>query len=275
MANPINSGTLNIAIEAARNASRVINGYSRKLDRIKIADKGKNEFVSEADQEAERAIIETIHEKFPTHSILAEENGVIAGRQSSDDTSRWIIDPLDGTTNFLHQIPQYSISIALEQDGKLQCAVVYNPVSDELFTAARGQGAFLNNRRLRVSNTTRLEQSLISTGFPFHRNQAHIDEYLASFKAIMLKTIGVRRFGSAALDLAYVAAGRYDGFWEIGLSQWDIAAGALLIQEAGGVISDLQGRDKHFESGNVLAGNIRVHRQMELLLKEHLKDVKY
>jgi len=274
MANPLNSGTLNIAIEAARNASRVISRFSRKLDRIKVSDKGKNEFVSEADFEAERAIIETIQEKFPTHSILSEESGLLQGRKSADDTSRWIIDPLDGTTNFLHQIPQYSISIALEQDGKLQSAVVYNPVSDEMFTAARGQGAFLNNRRLRVSNTSRLEQALIATDFNYHSNSEYGETYIKCYQAIMHKIIGKRCFGSSALDLAYVAAGRYDGCWEIGLKEWDIAAGALLIQEAGGVISDLNGRDNHFKSGHVLAGNIKVHRQIELLIKEFVSAVK-
>jgi len=273
MANPNNRGTLNIAIEAARNAGRVLNRYARQMDRLKVTDKGKNEFVSQADEEAEIAIIETIREKFPDHHILAEESGETSGKKPGKENCRWIIDPLDGTTNFLHQIPQYCVSIAFEADGKLEDAVIYNPLSDELYTASRGAGAFLNNRRLRVSKTTKLERSLIATGFPFHRNQAYIDEYLQSFKEIVLKSIGVRRIGSAALDLAYVAAGRFDAFWEIALSPWDIAAGTLLIQEAGGVVSDLNGRDKHMQSGNVLAGNIKVHRQLELLVKPYLSQI--
>lgn len=271
MSTALNIGTLNIATQAARKAGQVLYRFSKKLDRIKIADKGINEFVSEADQQAELAIIEIIRANYPHHAILAEESGELPATDKDDGNRyRWIIDPLDGTTNFLHGVPYYCVSIALEVDGKLQDAVIYNPVSEELFTASRGQGAFVNDRRMRASLNNKLAHTLIGTGFPYHSNRVHMDDYLKMFKAIMAKTSGVRRPGSAALDLAFVAAGRFDGFWEMGLKPWDIAAGALLIQEAGGMITDLAGRDSFLESGNVLAGGMNIHRELEMLIQSYV-----
>jgi len=271
MSSGLNIGTLNIATQAARAAGKVLFKFSKKLDRIKIADKGINEFVSEADQQAEYAIIEILKQNYPSHAILAEESGEHAAKPDSDGTKhRWIIDPLDGTTNFLHGVPQYCVSIALEVEGKLQDAVIYNPISEELYTASRGQGAFLNDRRLRASQNNKLALSLIGTGFPFHSNRGHMDNYLKMFKAVMAKTSGVRRAGSAALDLAYTAAGRFDAFWEIGLKPWDIAAGVLLVREAGGMVTDLEGRDNFMQTGNILAGGLKIHRDIEELIRPHL-----
>ncbi|MBT8141559.1 MAG: inositol monophosphatase [Gammaproteobacteria bacterium] len=275
MSTSLNIGTLNVAVQAARKAGQVIYRFSKKLDRLKISDKGINEFVSEADLQAENAIIEIIQQHFPDHAILAEESGETQKPASADGKSyRWIIDPLDGTTNFLHNIPQYAVSIALEVDGKLQDGVIYNPVNEELFTASRGQGAFLNDRRIRVSQNKQLALSLIGTGFPFHANRIQMDTYVEMFKAVMAKTSGIRRPGAAALDLAYVACGRFEGFFEIGLKPWDIAAGALLIQEAGGMVTDLSGRDTYMQSGNILAGGIKIHAQLERLLSPYALGLK-
>ncbi len=204
--------------------------------------------------------------KFPDHAILAEEGGA----QGRGDY-QWIIDPLDGTTNYLHGFPQYSVSIALRHRGQLECAVVYDPLREEMFTAARGQGAQLNDRRIRVAPRPSLDGALIGTGFPF-RDQRQIDAYLGMFRAITLETAGVRRPGSAALDLAYVAAGRTDGFWELGLSPWDFAAGALLITEAGGTVSDLAGGSRWFETCNLVAGGLKVHREMLALIQPFLSE---
>lgn len=271
MSTALNIGTLNIATQAARKAGQVLYRFSKKLDRIKIADKGINEFVSEADQQAELAIIEIIRQHYPEHAILGEESGETAHTGTTEGARhRWIIDPLDGTTNFLHGVPHYAVSIALEVDGKLQNGVIYNPVSEELFTASRGQGAFVNDRRMRIDPNVKLAQSLIGTGFPYHSNRVHMDKYLEMFKAVMAKTSGIRRPGAAALDLAFVAAGRFNGFWEIGLKPWDIAAGALMVQEAGGMVTDLAGDDGYMQSGNVLAGGLKIHRELQLLIQDHL-----
>ncbi len=250
---------LNTAVKAARHAGSIIVRGARDLDRLTVTRKGPNDFVSEIDQAAERVIVETLLEAYPTHGILAEEGS--GQDRVSDPEYLWIIDPLDGTTNFLHGFPQYCVSIALKHRGKITQAVVYDPVHNDLFTATRGRGAYLNDRRLRVSRRTELKDCLIGTGFPF-REQRHLDHYLAMMKALIERTAGLRRPGAAALDLAYVAAGYYDGFWEMGLSPWDIAAGSLLVLEAGGLVGDLSGNENYLESGKVLAANPKIFAQM-------------
>lgn len=260
---------LNIAVKAARRAGGIINRASQNLDLLNVSKKSHSDFVSEVDGAAEEAIIDVILGTYPDHAILAEESGEQGDISKSE--FQWIIDPLDGTTNFLHGFPQYSVSIALTQKGILTHAVVYNPCSDELFTASRGRGAYLNNQRLRVAKRTRLSDCLIGTGFPF-RDFTHMEAYLAMFKDLIPKTVGLRRPGSAALDLAYVAAGRYDGFWEIGLAPWDIAAGCLMITEAGGLVGDLEGNNHHMESGRIVAGNPKIFAQLLQVIAPHLTE---
>jgi myo-inositol-1(or 4)-monophosphatase len=255
---------LNTAVKAARRAGGVINRATRNLDVLTVRTKSANDFVSEVDQEAERAIVETLRGAYPEHAILAEESGA-TGR--SDYV--WIVDPLDGTTNFLHGFPQYAVSIALMHRGVLTQAVVYDPNRNDLFTASRGRGAFLNDHRIRVSRRVRVGDALIGTGFPF-RQFKHIDAYLAILREMMQKAPGVRRAGAAALDLAYVAAGRLDAFWEFGLAPWDIAAGALLVIEAGGLVGDLEGNDGYMDSGNLIAGNPKVFAQLVQIVGGHL-----
>lgn len=254
---------LNTAVKAARRAASVIQRASNNLDLIRVERKQHNDFVSEVDRAAEAAIVETILEAYPKHAILAEEGGA---RGNSEYT--WIIDPLDGTTNFLHGFPQYCISIALEHRGQVTQAVVYDPNRNDLFTASRGVGAFLNDRRIRVSKTRDLSEGLICTGFPY-REFNKLDAYLAMFKDVLQKSAGVRRPGAAALDLAYIACGRFDGFWELGLQPWDIAAGSLLVLEAGGLITDLDGEANYMESGNVIAGTPKVFFQLMQTLQAH------
>ncbi|MBF6058817.1 MULTISPECIES: inositol monophosphatase family protein [Thiomicrorhabdus] len=249
---------VNIATQAALEAGEIIRHYQEHIDQLDIESKGKNDYVSQVDKQAENAIIQTIRKYHPNHAILAEESG----RQGKENQGvEWIIDPLDGTTNFLHQFPQFSISIAVREKGKLQHAVIYDPMRDEMFTASRGQGAFLNNRRIRVSEQKDLDDSLLATGFPYH-DFSYIDSYLASFKSFMQQTAGIRRAGSAALDLAYVACGRVDGFWEFNLKPWDIAAGVLLIKEAGGLATDFNGGENFLDSGNIMAANPKLYKQM-------------
>ncbi|MEN8207588.1 MAG: inositol monophosphatase family protein, partial [Pseudomonadota bacterium] len=223
-----------------------------RLDSLAIHTKDRNDFVTEVDQKAEQEIIYTLRKAFPDHGILAEESGLREG-----DDYQWIIDPLDGTTNFLHGFPQFAVSIALRHKGRLEHGVVYDPLRQELFTATRGAGAMLNDRRIRVTKRNSLDGALLGTGFPF-KAQQHLETYLDMFRALFPNTAGIRRPGSAALDLAYVAAGRLDGFWEIGLNIWDMAAGVLLIQEAGGLSGDFLGGHEHLESGNLVAGNPKV-----------------
>jgi myo-inositol-1(or 4)-monophosphatase len=255
---------LNIAVKAARRAGSVINRATRNLDIVASKEKAANDYVSEVDHEAEQTIIRTLLEAYPEHSILAEESGA-SGRSEY----QWIIDPLDGTTNFLHGFPQYAVSIALAHRGTVTQAVIYDPSRNDLFTATRGRGAYLNETRLRVSKRAGLKSSLIGTGFPF-RQFEHIDAYLAMFRAMTQNTAGVRRPGAAALDLAYVAAGRLDGFWELGLSPWDMAAGSLLITEAGGLVGDLEGNEHYMTSGNIVAGTPKVFGELLRLIAPHL-----
>ncbi len=258
---------LNIAVKAARRAGRIINRATQDLDLLHVSRKAHNDFVSEVDSTAEDAIIYVLLEAYPNHSILAEESGARGDPSKSD--YQWIIDPLDGTTNFLHGFPQYAVSIALKHRGVLTQAVVYDPFGNELFTASRGCGAYLNDHRLRVSKRSQLSDCLIGTGFPF-REFSHMNAYLAVLKDIMPKVAGVRRPGSAALDLAYVAAGRYDGFWELNLSPWDFAAGCLLITEAGGLVGDLKGNDTYMQSGHIVAGNPKIFGQLLQVIAPHL-----
>ncbi|MBC8519559.1 MAG: inositol monophosphatase [Gammaproteobacteria bacterium] len=244
---------LNTAVKAARRAGSVILRSIDRLDALNIESKGKNDFVSEVDRKAEAEIIKILHQAYPDHSILAEENGSFEGNEY-----KWIIDPLDGTTNYLHGFPVFSVSIALAFGDNLLHAVVYDPLRDELFTASKGDGAMLNNRRIRTTNRKGISGSLLGTGFPF-KDQQHLEVYMETFKALFPDSAGIRRAGSAAIDLAYVAAGRLDGFWEIGLNPWDIAAGALLVSEAGGVCSDFSGGADFLKTGNVIAGGLEVH----------------
>ncbi|NCS75326.1 MAG: inositol monophosphatase, partial [Gallionella sp.] len=226
---------LNIAVKAARRAGNLIHRAADNLDHLTVTKKSHADYVSEVDRAAERIIVDALLQAYPTHAILAEEGGA-----QGESEYLWIIDPLDGTTNFLHGVPQYAVSIALQHNGVLTQAVVYDPTKNDLFTATRGRGAFLNDKRLRVSKRKELEDSLIGTGFPYTRFE-HMDAYLAIFKDVMQNTAGLRRAGAASLDLAWTAAGRYDGFFETGLKPWDMAGGALLISEAGGIVSDLAG----------------------------------
>jgi myo-inositol-1(or 4)-monophosphatase len=255
---------LNTAVKAARRAGTVINRASNDLDRLTVQAKQENDFVSEVDHAAEQAIIETLLGAYPKHAILAEESGV-----TGESEYQWIIDPLDGTTNYLHGFPQYAISIALLYRGQLDQAVVYDPVRNELFTASKGAGAFLNDRRIRVSKRARLAEALIGTGFPY-RDFTHLDAYTGMFRDLVQKTSGLRRPGSAALDLAWVAAGRTDGFFEIGLNPWDIAAGCLLIMEAGGLVTDFAGEDRYLKSGHVVAGSPKVFAQLLQTISPHV-----
>lgn len=263
---PIMHPMLTIAVRAARSAGRILLRYLEYTDRIAVTNKRLNDLVSEVDHSAEEAIIRELRSKYPDHAILAEESGEHQGNDF-----QWVINPLDSITNYLHGFPQFCVSIALKYRNRLEQAVVYDPLREDLFTASRGQGAQLNDRRLRVTDRPSLEGALIGTGLPY-RDYSHLDTYLDMCKVMMRNTAGIRRPGSAALDIAYVAAGRLDGFWELGLAQWDIAAGALLVNEAGGTVSDLAGGDRHLETGNVIAGNLKIHRAMVAKLRPFLSD---
>ncbi|MEM7281566.1 MAG: inositol monophosphatase family protein [Pseudomonadota bacterium] len=256
---------LNIGIRAARKAGDLIFRYLNRLDSLKIASKQHNEFVTEVDQKAEQEIINTIQSSYPDHAFLGEESGA-----SGEGDQVWIIDPLDGTTNFIHGFPQFAVSLAFKIKDRLELAIVYDPLRQELFTACRGEGAQLDGKKIRVSNRSKLAGTLIGTGFPYRANAEHVDEYFGMLKSVLKETAGVRRPGAAALDLAYVAAGRLDGFWEIGLQPWDMAGGALLIQEAGGIITGFLGKQDYMETGNVLAGTPKVHGHLMKLIKPHL-----
>ena len=258
--------TLNIAVRAARSAGNVIIRNLGKLDTLAIHTKDRNDFVTEVDRQAEQEIIYILRKAFPGHGILAEESGVQEGNDY-----QWIIDPLDGTTNFLHGFPQFAVSIAMRHKGRMEHGVIYDPLRQELFTATRGGGAMLNDQRIRVTKRKTLEGSLLGTGFPF-KSQQHLDAYLDMFRALFPQTAGIRRAGSAALDLAYVASGRLDGFWEIGLSIWDMAAGVLLIQEAGGLSSDFTGGNDHLESGNIVAGNPKLFAEILKTIRPYVSE---
>ena len=257
---------LTTAVKAARRAGQVINRASLDISQLKVSTKQQSDYVTEVDKLAESAIIEMLQETYPGHAILAEESGN-SGETGSE--YQWIIDPLDGTTNFIHGVPQYAVSIALAHKGVLTHAVVYDTTRNELFTASKGSGAYLNDKRLRVSKRSKLDEALIGTGFPY-RSFDHIDAYLAIFRELTQKTAGLRRPGAATLDLAWVAAGRMDGFWEFGLSPWDMAAGTLLITEAGGLVGDLTGEPNYLASGNIIGGNPKVFSQLLQIMAPHL-----
>ncbi|MBI3252134.1 MAG: inositol monophosphatase [Candidatus Omnitrophica bacterium] len=247
---------LDVAVKAALSAGELILSSYGKLKNSEIRVKSKNDFVTEVDKKSEALILSEIKQYFPRAGIQAEESGLARG-----DGMLWIIDPLDGTANYIHQFPLFSISIGMMEDGVLKTGVVYDPLHREMFTAEKGRGAFLNKKPARVSKTALLADALMTTGIPF-RARERFDGYMASFKTISLASAGMRRGGSAALDLAYVACGRFDGFWEINLSPWDIAAGALLIEEAGGRISDLWGHPDYLKNGDVLASNGLIHAEL-------------
>ncbi len=273
---------LTVAVKAARRAGRIIVRASHDIDNLKIGRKQPNDFVTEVDKAAEESIIDTLLSAYPAHSILAEESGLTQDGVANEDPEEWrakvhaapfiwIIDPLDGTTNFIHGFPQYAVSIALMERGTLTQAVVYDPNRDEIFAASKGRGAFVNDRRIRVSKRSKIDEALVGTGFPY-RELGQLDRYLAMFKIMTERTAAVRRPGAAALDLAYVACGRYDGFWELGLAPWDVAAGALLIAEAGGLIGNLQGQPDYLFSKEVVAGSPKVFAAMLPLLSAQVSN---
>ena len=257
---------INIATNAARKAGKIILQKSYRVDQLRADRKGARDFVTEVDILAEEAIVETIHEAYPNHAILTEEKHSRPGTEVE-----WIIDPLDGTTNYIHGVAQFCVSIATRRRGKLEQAVIYDPVHEDLFTANRGDGALLNNRRIRASDTSNLEDSLIGTGFPFREND-NLDLWIEIFRDLVHKTSGVRRPGAAALDLAYVACGRYEGFWETGLKPWDIAAGALLIEESGGIVSDFDGDQNFLKTGMVIAGNSEIYDKLFAIVGQKYKE---
>jgi myo-inositol-1(or 4)-monophosphatase len=257
------SAILNVMVGAATKAARGLTRDFGEVENLQVSRKGPADFVSAADRRAEEIIRAELERARPGYSFLMEESGETRGR---DAQHRWIVDPLDGTTNFLHGIPQFAISIALERQGRLTAAVVYDPIGDELFCAERGGGAFLNDRRLRVASREVLADSVVATGMPF-RGHGDYSAYLKELAAVMPQIAGVRRFGAASLDLAWVAAGRFDGFWEHDLSPWDMAAGILIIREAGGFVTDLEGGDALLQSGGIVAGNEAIHRELLSLIR--------
>ena len=268
MSSPNLHPMLNVAVKAARAAGAIINRAALDVESVRISQKQVNDFVTEVDHASEKIIIETLLTAYPNHAIWAEESGKVHGTQGSD--SVWIIDPLDGTTNFIHGFPVYCVSIALSVRGKVEQAVIYDPSRNDLFTATRGRGAFMNERRIRVSKRVDLKNCLISTGFPF-RPGDNFNSYLAMMAEVMQRTAGLRRPGAAALDLAYVAAGFTDGFFETGLSPWDVAAGSLLVTEAGGLIGNFSGDSDFMEQKECIAGNPRIYGQLVAILGKYSK----
>ncbi|MCK4870218.1 MAG: inositol monophosphatase [Gammaproteobacteria bacterium] len=257
---------INIAVKAARQAGKTILSALEHLETIQVSLKSRNDFVTEIDKIAEQEITEIILNAYPHHSILAEE-----GTEASGNQHLWIIDPLDGTTNFIHGFPHFAISIAVKYRDQIEHGVIYDPIRQDLFTATRGGGAKLNEKKIRVSPHKKLEGSLVGTGFPYAHPQ-QLKMYLKTFEELFPKVSGIRRCGSAALDLAYVAAGYLDGFWEFNLQPWDIAAGALMIKEAGGITSDLHGGENYIESGNIIAGNPKIHKEILESVQKALEE---
>ena len=261
-----------IALRAAHKAGDIIAQGYEQLDVLKVQNKEANDYVTEIDKASERAIIASLKKTYPDHGFLGEESGHQPGEGEGADYL-WIIDPLDGTTNFIHGVPHFAVSIACVYRGKVEHAVVYNPISREEFTASRGKGAALNGRRIRVANRINLRGALLATGFPFRQDQmTGLDNYLSMFRSLIGLTSGIRRFGAASLDLAYVAAGRFDGFWEFGLKPWDMAAGILLIQEAGGLVGDFRGGHSHLDKGQVVCGNPKIFKEILTTIQPYLSD---
>lgn len=256
---------INIAKRAALAAGKVIVRYFDNLDKLTVNSKHRNDLVSEVDVQAEQEIIRALRKIYPNHGIKAEESGTTG----SDEEYQWVIDPLDGTTNYLHGFPHFSTSIALKHKNRLEVGLIYDPIRQEMFTASRGDGAQLNDHRIRVKNRVNLDGALISTGFA-PRQLERLPMFMEIFGALMKQGVQMRRVGSAALDLAYVAAGRFDGFWEFGLNEWDIAAGALLVQEAGGLTGDFSGGHEYLQSGNVVCGNPKIFKALVKTLRPHL-----
>jgi myo-inositol-1(or 4)-monophosphatase len=263
MQNPL----INIAVQAARAAGNTITRSLDKLDKIQISQKQPNDYVTEVDKKAEQDIINIIRKAYPNHGVLGEESGEQLGK----DDILWIIDPIDGTRNFIHGFPQFAVSIAISIRGRIEHGVIYDPIRQELFTATRGSGAQVNDRRMRVSKNKALEECLLGTGFPSRRSPELIAAYTESLAAVIPVSGDVRRAGAATLDLAYVAAGRLDGFWEMGLQIWDIAAGTLMIKEAGGLVCDFTGGEDYLESGNVVAANPKILRPLMQKINPFLK----
>jgi myo-inositol-1(or 4)-monophosphatase len=259
----LRSALLNVMVAAARKAARSLSRDFSEVERLQVSVKGPGNFVSAADHRAEAILREELAKARPGYGFLGEEGGLVAG---TDTTHTWIVDPLDGTTNFLHGIPQFCISIGLERQGTMVAGVIYNPIADELFTAERGKGAFVNDQRLRVAARRNLSEAVFACGLP-HRGRGDLALFRSEFAAIQDKVAGLRRFGSAALDLAWVAAGRVDGYWERDISPWDIAAGLLLVREAGGFVSDVNGKDTMMQTGSIVAGNETMHHELLKLLK--------
>ena len=258
------SAIINVMVQAAMKAGRSLGRDFGEVQNLQVSLKGPGDYVSQADRKAEDIIFAELSKARPGYGFLMEERGAVEGE---DSQHRWIVDPLDGTTNFLHGIPVFSISIALERQGQIVAAVVYNPAMDELYTSERGGGTFLNDRRLRVSGRTKLVDAVIGCGVP-HLGRGHHGNFLLELRNVMGEVAGVRRLGSAALDLAYVAAGRMDGFWETALSPWDVAAGILLVREAGGFVSDGKGGQDMLEGGSIVAGNELIHKALLKTLKK-------
>lgn len=258
----IRSPLVNVMVAAAMKAARGLRRDFNEVENLQVSKKGPADFVSEADRRAEQILFEELSRVRPGFGFLMEERGVIAG---AEEGARWIVDPLDGTTNFLHGVPHWAISIAAEERGELVAAVIYDPLSEELFWADRGKGAYVNENRLRVSARGRMSEALIATGIPFRGKDGH-EQFVVEMAAVMGEVAGIRRYGSAALDLAWLAAGRYDGFWESHLGIWDMAAGILLVREAGGFVTDLDGGRRIFETGGILAANDQLHRPLGQLL---------
>jgi len=254
---------LNVMVKAARKAGRALTRDFGEVENLQVSVKGPGDFVTAADRKAEDILYRELQYARPDYGFLMEESGTVEGK---DPSHRWIIDPLDGTTNFLHGIPIFAVSVALERDGQIVAGVVFNPISDELYTAERGTGAFLNDRRLRVAGRTKMATSVIGNGIP-HIGRGDHELALSELRAVMAQASGIRRCGAAAIDLAWIASGRLDGFWEHGLAPWDMAAGIILIREAGGLVSDASDRQKMLETGSIVTGNENIHKQLLALIK--------